>query len=398
MRRCLMFKILVYGGSGIISTEIVKLAINSGNSVTVVNRGKHPHFFSDDVKCITADLRNEALESLREKITENYDTVIDLISYKPTELEKLMQLSKSKCSQYIFFSSATVYSPKIGRYIESDQIGDSTWSYATNKALCEKQLAENASDFGFSYTIIRPYITYGETRIPFQFAPLEYYTIINRMKCGKCIPVFENSVKCTMTTAADFAVGAVGLIQNTDGYGKAFHITGNYEITWNDALKIEAKAFGEQCSMIPIPLSVFQNLKLSGGLNTDEVIGDKSRKMLFDNSKICKAVPSFQGTTKLEDMMPKIVEYYNRFPVARKINYAWDGRADRMLILTGQLSASQKRSLRFSSTEPYTFKEKIIYLINRYEFLFQMRKLIKRLAKPLKPPKKVHKKARFPKS
>lgn len=53
------------------------------------------------------------------------------------------------------------------------------WSYSYNKSLCEDFIRKQ----GIKYTIIRPYVTYGKSRLPFQLITDGYqYTLIERIK------------------------------------------------------------------------------------------------------------------------------------------------------------------------------------------------------------------------
>lgn len=375
----LSLKILMYGGSGIISSEITSLAIKKGFDVAIITRGKRKLFINSDATSITADLRNESLSILQKKVSGYYDTVIDFLSYTLDELKKNMELARGHCTQYIFVSSATVYDTKHGRYRESDSIGHSEWQYAVNKATCETYLSANAKNYGFSYTIIRPYITYGRTRIPLQFGPIEYYTVIHRMNYGKCVPVYNEDVKCTLTSSKDFAVATVSLIQNPKAFGEAYHITGKCETTWMDVLKIVSNAFNVKCDIIKIPESILRNVSLSRGLDVAEVLADKGRNMLFDSTKINMLIPDFKGEQMFADEVPEIVNYYKNTPVARRVNYAWDGCIDHMLIHSDLLTKAQKKKLHYYGSENSRIKDKLNYYCNRYQILFVLSHIIKKI-------------------
>lgn len=374
-----MAHLLIYGGSGIISMEIAALAIQNGHKVTMVNRGQRKAHIAPQAECIIADIRSEPLEKLCKKIPGYYDAVFDFLSYTIDELKRNTAIVKNRCQQYIFVSSATVYNDKEKRYTEQDPIGESKWDYAVQKAVCEAWLAQNAQKLGFTYTIIRPYVTYGKTRIPFQFAPLEYYTLIHRMRSGKAIPLLEDKVTCTLTNAKDFAVGAIGLVGQPKAYGQTFHITGAYETTWKQALLQVADAFGVHCDIVELPKSVFLDAKLIRGLNAAEVVGDKGRDMLFDNRKIKMVVPEFTGIRTLQDSLPEIVTYFSETAAARTVNFAWDGRCDHMLSASKRISKEQKRKLHYYPCEHRKWKEYLVYMVGRYDCLFYTNKCLKKL-------------------
>lgn len=75
-------KILLLGGTGILSSAVCDLALKKGMNVTTVNRGKRKEFLRDQADNIVADIRNESVDLLKEKICfQYYDVVVDFISY-----------------------------------------------------------------------------------------------------------------------------------------------------------------------------------------------------------------------------------------------------------------------------------------------------------------------------
>lgn len=364
-----MADILILGGSGIISKEVTSIAISFGHNVTIVNRGRRKKFIHPEAKLIVADLRNDSIYDIKSKISQSYDAIIDVISYNPNELERNLSIAKNKCKQYFLFSTSVVYKTKEGRYSEDDEIGNKDWEYSIKKIECERLLQEKAEEYGFYWTIVRPYITYGETRIPLQFGPIEYYTVVNRAKFGKPIPLFEKTTKCTLTYSKDFAEGLVGLIDNPNAFNQVFHITGSFETTWKATLESVMNAFQIPYSVVNLSEKQFRDKRLMRGLDANEVYGDKGRDMLFINDKIKHAVPSFVGDTEFDKVLPDIVCYFSNTENQR-INYAWDARVDCMLAKSGLLTRTQKKWLTFSPGVNATSRDRFVYYMNRYDITY----------------------------
>lgn len=375
-------RILLIGGTGIISSEIAARALYCGYSVTVINRGIRSAPNDISVRHITADVRKESFASIRNKIGQlEFDVVVDFISYNAKQLQKTLNVIKGKCKQIVFISSATVYKQKNIRFKETSSIGNEEWKYALDKSCAEIYLSENASKYNLKYTIIRPYITYGVTRIPLQFGPLQYYTLINRMANEKPIAVFGRDVRCTLTTAEEFAVGAVGLFLNENSYGEIFHITGDCEITWGESIKIIEKAFNVKAQLIEVPTKLLINKASSCGLDCGEIVGDKGRSMVFDNTKIKTIVPEFQGAIQFKDAISGISTFYNNQSV-RNVNYAWDARCDRLISYIDDLPLCVKRKLNFSAYKnDVSAKDEIIYRLNRNPISFSLLKTLKKIIK-----------------
>lgn len=380
-------KILLIGGSGIISSCICNLAIKEGMQVTIVNRGKRKKFINPGANLIIADVRNESVEELQSKINvAEYDVVMDFITYNTQQLKKIIQIVGNYCRQYIFVSSATVYRDEGKNHIynEQDAIGNESWQYSIEKSQCEWYLEKNKALFDFEYTVVRPYVTYGVTRIPYQIAPLEYYTVINRILMKKPIPITGLNTQCTVTNSDEFAVGAVGLFLNKEAYGEAVHITASCSTTWKNIIDIIARRYNVNVTYIDIPMEYLEKQK-NLGFDYEELKGDKSRNMIFDNAKIKKLVPEFKGEVKIEDSITKILDFYDNNKNNRKINYIWDGRIDKLINMYSKNYFKNKEKASFKQyINPLSFKDKLKYFIGRYEIPYILCKKGHEIQKSLK--------------
>lgn len=93
-----------------------------------------------------------------------YDVVIDFLIYEIQDLKEVLALIDGCFRQYIFISYATVYRGMDGIITEETERGNDLWDYAYNKYLCEEYLKKYFRDKESTfYTIIRPYVTYGNT-------------------------------------------------------------------------------------------------------------------------------------------------------------------------------------------------------------------------------------------
>lgn len=378
-------KILLLGGSGILSSEICHLALDKGYDVSMINRGKRKENIDFRATIIIADLKNDEIEKIRDKMFgEVYDVVVDFVSYNVEQLKRTTEFIKGKCKQFIFISSATAYINKRDNtpYKETDLVGDTGWSYAYDKVKCEKYLAENKTQLEFEYTIIRPYVTFGKTRIPYQVIPLEYFTIINRIMSKKPILFFGKDVCCTLTTSKMFAVGVVGLFLNEHAYNEAVHITGSRVFVWKKIIELLAEQLNEKPDLVELPIKTLYKGARMLGFDVNEILYDKSRNMLFDNKKIKELVPDFDDNIDIESALKESLNYFLNNKENQKINYAWDARIDALLskhlpnIPTRQLSLNgYKNSL--------SQKERMEYISNRYDILYFFLKIIERISKKL---------------
>lgn len=369
-------KVLLIGGTGILSTGVCKEALDRGIKIVTVNRGHRKEFLDNRACNIEADVRNEEVELLKKKINiTNYDVVVDFISYTPQQLKKTIEVIKDNCKQFIFISSATVYQEVEGEheYIESDDIHNDKWQYCQQKTLCEELLNNNI--WQFQYTIVRPYITYGQTRIPFQICSLKYYSLLNRIKNNKPVIMVDNDIKCTLTNVKDFSVAMVDLFMNPNAYGEAFHITSNYRYKWEDVFLIIEKNIDESTLLLKLSMGFLESIK-DVGFDIAELKGDKARNMIFNNNKIKNVCRNYNGNISLEEGIKESILYYAN-PEHQLVDYIWEGKIDRIVNKYFKVNNINRKCSMSNNKEKISLTNKLKYLVGNNEFLYVIAKIIK---------------------
>lgn len=330
-------KILFIGGTGILSRDTVDYALKKGYDVYILNRGKNNQSLDPRCHVLISDIRKA--EMVREAIQGIFfDVVVDYLSYTLEQLKGTLSIFNRRCKQFVFISSATVYQRTKENEVFSEEAskkGNTSWKYAYNKYECEQYLQKNYQSVGQIYTIVRPYITYGNTRFPYALIPQnQQWSLAQRILNGKAIPVWNDGGNiCTLTHTRDFAVGIVGLFGNEKAFNEDFHITSGMEYTWRDIIKETAKALGREANIIEIPLTMICKItpEYEGIL-----CGDKATDMRFDNSKIHNAVPEFHCKIGFQEGIKDTIENYQNHKNLQVVNYFWDGRMDYLIAKSGK--------------------------------------------------------------
>lgn len=326
-------KLLVVGGTGVISYAVVCEALKKNVKVTCINRGiSKNQSLPSSVEHIKADYRQKDI--LIEKLQgRTFDSVIDFLCMKESDIEYSLSLFKDYCRQYIFISSCAVYNKGKGDYVctEDSELINPLWEYSINKVKCEKTLMRLAKDYGATYTIVRPAVTYGDTRIPYGVTPPYGYhgTLIQRMLHHKPIVIWDNGeTYSTITHVDDFAVGLVGLLRNPKAFNQAFHIVGDKHYHWKEVLE----TLGEVLGVTP----VYFNLTKEQYANEmphrkGEILGGRGINQLLDNSKIKDAVPDFKTSISLKEGITRTVKYYQTHNYIKGIDWKFDADMDRIV-------------------------------------------------------------------
>lgn len=303
--------VLFIGGTGIISTAITKrLAETDGVNLFLVNRGNRNSVIPENVTVINADINDE--DFVREQIKDlSFDAVCDFIAFVPEHLERDFRLFKGKTKQFMYISSASAYQKPLSnhRITEGTPLANPYWEYSRNKIACEDFLMKMYRENGFPVTIIRPSHTYDERSVPLGVhGKFGSWQIVKRMIEGKPVIVHGDGTSLwTMTHNSDFAKAFVGLIGNAHAIGEAFQITSDETLTWNQIYKSVADALGVELKPYYVSsdfLAAVSDYDLRGSL-----IGDKANSVVFDNSKLKRAVPDFVPTVRFDQGVKKTIDY-----------------------------------------------------------------------------------------
>jgi nucleoside-diphosphate-sugar epimerase len=323
-------KILLIGGTGLISSACSELAIARGHELFILNRSastKYPlpkgaTLFKGDVHADEANL-STLLAS------HHFDAVVDFIAFTVNDIERDIRLFRDRTDQFVFISSASAYQKPPKHYLitEETPLENSFWKYSQDKIACEELLMREYRKNGFPVTVVRPSLTYGPAQIPILGASwLHPYTIVDRIQRGKKVIIPGDGTSLwVLTWNGDFAKGLLGLIGNPLTVGEAFHITSDEVLTWNQIVLEIYHALNIEPNIIHIPsdLIVAYDPEKLGTL-----VGDKINSVAFDNSKIRRFVPDVVCDVNWAEGLRRSLAWFESHPefatVDERMNEMWD--------------------------------------------------------------------------
>lgn len=326
-------KVLLIGGTGVLSSAITSELLRQKFSVTMLNRGSRVNSVPFGVELLKADFHDE--KRVRHILQgKYYDAVIDFICYTLDNLDYSFNVLKDFANQYVFISSCAVYDTRIaGIHSEDDKKNLDIWKYSVDKTTCEEKLKKLTSDNNKICTIIRPGITYSDIRIPYGITPPYGYhgTLIKRILTGKPLIVWDGGVAYSnIMRVENFAVGAVGLLCNPNAYNKAFNICGDADkaVCWNGVLDALSTAVGKKIETVDMPSSFYAD---EVPTRRGEILGGRAISNVCSNSLLKKTVPAFSDTISLNDGIKSSVDYYTSHNWGLGMYYQFDGETDRTI-------------------------------------------------------------------
>ncbi|MBV9173471.1 MAG: NAD-dependent epimerase/dehydratase family protein [Chloroflexi bacterium] len=253
-------RILIIGGTGLISTAITRDLLTRGEDVWMYNRGQTSTYSipPEGAHVVAGD--RQRYTAFEQQIADlgRFDCVIDMICYLPQDAESAVRAFSSRTDQYMFCSTVDVYRKPATRYpyAEDEPYGGLN-AYSTNKVRCE-QILRRAHEYGdLPVTIIRPGYTYGEGRSPANTWGLGS-AYIDRLRKGKPVVVHgDGSSFWTACHRDDVGAAFANAAGNARTVGRAYHVPGETWMTWNDYHRIVAEAIGAaEPTLVHIPTDV----------------------------------------------------------------------------------------------------------------------------------------------
>ncbi len=303
-------RVLMIGGTGTISMAITRQLAISDTETLLLNRGSRNDSIPKNVKVISTDINDEA--EVIEKLGDmKFDCVCEFIGFVQPQLERDYRLFAGRTKQFIYISSASAYAKPVADYVitEGTSLANPYWEYSRNKIACEEYLMKMYRENGFPITIVRPSHTYDERSVPLGVHGKNgSWQVIKRMLEGKPVIIHGDGTSLwTMTHNSDFAKGFIGLIGNPHAIGEAFQITSDESLTWNQIYKTIANCLGVEFKPYYVSsdfLADVSDYDFRGGL-----IGDKSNSVVFDNTKLKRAVPDFRASVRFESGIRSTLDY-----------------------------------------------------------------------------------------
>ena len=325
-------KILLIGGTGTISSAITRQLAETKHEIYLLNRGNRNADVPENVKVIVADINNEE-EAAKQLEGMTFDAVCEFIGFVTSQVERDYRLFAGKTRQYLYISSASAYHKPVREYriTEATTLSNPYWEYSRNKIACEELLMKLYREAGFPITIIRPSHTYCERSVPLGVhGDKGSWQVLKRMLEGKPVILHGDGTSLwTLTHNEDFAKAFIGLIGNPHAIGEAFQITSDESVTWNQIYEAVADALGVEFKPYYVAsdlLDALGHYDFKGGL-----IGDKANSVVFDNTKLKRAVPGFVATIRMEQGIRETVEYMLTHPETQVEDAEFDAWCDKVI-------------------------------------------------------------------
>lgn len=306
-------KVVVVGGTGNMSTGIVRLLVEKGYDVTIYARGTSYLEPNPDARVIKGDRHDGTfIETMRK---ENFDFAIDMITHSLQDAKDSYEAFRD-CERYVFCSTGAVATPFLSTKCpirEYDWQAVPSWAYGVAKKSCEDYFMMRYHEHGFHVTILRPATTYGRTpglvRQTGNISGVNNVWI-NRIEKGKPIVVGNPHIMRSFMHADDTAAAFVGALNHSICDGQAYNLVGENCIDWGMYNRALMKAIGKEVEMVEVPIETLEAFVDENFQIGPMVYESFLYNGFFSGEKIAKDIPEFHQNIDIEKGMELAYEFY----------------------------------------------------------------------------------------
>src|SRR4051812_22721957 len=153
-------KSLYIGGTGEISYSCIHAGAAGGHEIAVFNGGRCAEALPAGVTQILGDMADAG--AYRKLAETRWDVVCQFRAYDVAAVERDIELFSGKVGQYVFISTASVYSKPPASHVLTEKmpVGNVFWSYSQNKVRAEEALMRAHAAKQLPVTVVRPSHTY----------------------------------------------------------------------------------------------------------------------------------------------------------------------------------------------------------------------------------------------
>lgn len=314
-------RVVIIGGTGNISTSIVRLLVAKGHEVTCVNRGMTADA-PDGVETLLIDRHDE--ERFESAIqARSFDAAIDMIAFTPADVRSSIRAFRD-IGHVIHTSTVTVLGEQFDWMpVTEDHPVRPSVPYAVNKAEAERVLLEEHYRSGFPVTIIRPSTTYGPRRALRQIGIDD--TWVHRIRASKpIIKVGDGRATHHLLHVDDAAAGFVGALGRGRCVGQTYHLVHPQHTTWERYHEAAMRAVGREVEQVGVPADVLHAIDPNRYLFATTVF---AHNMLFSAAKALRDIPDFSPQVSLEQGLAQTVEHID----AHRLGEDTDDLEDRII-------------------------------------------------------------------
>ncbi len=300
-------KVGILGGTGNISTSIVKTLLRLGHDVTCVNRGQGGPV-PEGARWLQIDRHDQ--DDFEESMQrERFDAAIDMICFTAGEAASSVRAFRDvglfvQCSTVCTFGIDYDWLPA-----SEDHPLRPITDYGRNKAAADAVYLEAHYRDGFPIVIIKPSTTYGPQQGLVRQIAWDY-SWLDRIRKGKPILVCgDGNALHQFLYVDDAALAFAGLLDKPQCIGQTYNLVRREFMTWADYHRVAMEVLGRSVELVGVPFANLQAYHIPEFDICEEIF---AHHVIYDPQKLFRDVPEFQPSVSLAEGMAQVIEAMDR--------------------------------------------------------------------------------------
>ena len=334
--------VLIVGGTGLISTGIVKALQARGAAITVFNRGQTDDRLGGAVRHLAGDRNDFPAFEATVRAAGPWDVVIDMICFRPDQAESDVRAFAGRCGHFIFCSTVCTYgnTQTIVPTLETTPQAP-VCTYGRDKVACEQLLLRAQADKKMPVTIFRPSHTYGPGGNVINNLGWGA-TFVDRLRRGRPIVVSGDGHGLWQSAySEDVGVVFAGAAGNPACFGEAYNIVGDEVVTWDDYTRRTAAAIGAPPPrLVHIPTDLLLAIDRKRYVALEEIFRFHG---VYSSAKLKRDVPAYRSATPYAEGVRRTVAWMDQHGKVAAAES--DPQEDRLVTVWDQCSSALVKTL-----------------------------------------------------
>jgi nucleoside-diphosphate-sugar epimerase len=293
---------VIVGGTGNISTSIVKRLFELGHDVTCYNRGKRGSP-PNGVRVITGDRKDQAaFEAAMQK--ERFDAAIDMICFTKEDAESSARAFRDvghfvQCSTVCTYGVDYDWLP-----VTEDHPLRPITDYGRNKVAADAVYLEAHYRAGFPVTIIKPSTTYGPAMGLLRQVSWEFSWIDRVRKVKPIVVCGDGNALHQYLHVDDAALAFAGVLGKKTCIGQTYNMVRRGFTSWAEYHRTAMRVIGAEVELVGVPYADLKAYSIPAFETCDTIF---RHHVVYDAGKLFRDVPEFQPRVPLEEGMRRVL-------------------------------------------------------------------------------------------
>ena len=300
-------KVGIVGGTGNISTSIVRRLLETGHEVVCCNRGQTGPP-PEGVRAVVCDRRADRAAFERAMRQEAFDAAIDMICFDAEDARSSLR-AFGDVGHFVMCSTVCTYGVHYDWLpVTEDHPLRPISDYGRGKVAADRVFLEAHHGAAFPVTIIKPSTTFGPTWDLMR--QIGWASWIDRVRRGKPIVVCgDGSAVHQFMSVDDAALCFVGVLGKSHCIGQTYNMVRRGFTSWRDYHRAAMKVIGRDVEMVGVPLADMVAAAVPGIEICRDIF---AHNCYFSAERLYRDVPEYRPRVSLEACIARVIEAMDR--------------------------------------------------------------------------------------